>query len=54
MKAPQEKGDEAQLTEAFRAFDTSGIGVVSADQFREAMLNLGEGDFLFLEMTDKL
>ena len=44
VKAPQERGDEAKLMEAFRAFDTSGIEVVTADQLREAMLNLGEGN----------
>ena len=45
MKAPEERGEEEELIEAFRAFDTSGIGVVSADQLRDAMLNLGEGTF---------
>ena len=45
VKVPQEKGDEAALIEAFRAFDTSGIGVVSVDQLRHAMLNLGEGKY---------
>ena len=42
-KVTKDPGDEEKLTEAFKAFDTSGIGVISAKDLRSVMLNLGEG-----------
>ncbi len=42
-KVTKDPADEEKLLEAFKAFDTAGIGVISANDLRSVMLNLGEG-----------